>query len=68
MNLEELELYFKNKELPKTLQYDQATVITDVAKFVDSHLTVIKLNGHVPAFSSFLYRLNRLKDQLEAES
>jgi hypothetical protein len=67
MEVAELYEYFKNKELPQTLQFDTAVRIMDVPKFVDSHFAVIKHNGITPAFSSYLLRLNVLRDILEAE-
>jgi len=67
MEVGELYEYFKNKELPQTLQFDNAVRILDVPKFVDSHFTVIRHNGNTPAFSSYLLRLNVLREMLEAE-
>ncbi|HEY0899434.1 MAG TPA: hypothetical protein VGD90_08865 [Sphingobacteriaceae bacterium] len=68
MDVAELYEYFKNKELPQTFQFDKAVRILDVPKFVDSHFTVIKHNGNTPAFSSYLLRLNVLREMLEAEN
>ncbi len=66
MDASELFEYFKDRELPQTLQWDRAVRIVDVPKFVDSHFSVIRHNGSTPAFSSYLMRLNMLRDRLES--
>ena len=66
MDTAELYEYFKNKELPQTLQLDHAVRILDLPKFIDSHFTVIRHNGNTPAFSSYLLRLNLVRDLLES--
>lgn len=65
MDAAELFEYFKDRELPQALQWDRAVRIVDVPKFVDSHFSVIRHNGNTPAFSSYLMRLNMLRDRLE---
>jgi hypothetical protein len=65
MDAAELFEYFKDRELPQSLQWDRAVRIIDVPKFVDSHFTVIRHNGNTHAFSSYLMRLNMLREMLE---
>lgn len=67
MDAAELYEYFMNKELPQTLQFDKAVRILDLPKFIDSHFTVIRHNGNTPSFSSYLLRLNLVRELLEAE-
>lgn len=67
MTITELEQYFKNKELPKTLQVDRGTKITDVAKMVESHFLVINSYRGSKVAEPFIARLIQLKDILEGE-
>jgi len=58
------EIYFNINELPKSIQLNQCTFISDVKKFVQSHIaycnTYFKNNIHIP----YLNRLNELKNIL----
>jgi len=65
MTLQELEEFYKGRELPATAQLYKAIKIIDVPKFVDSHFTVLKANSHSKAFQPFYDRLILLKEILE---
>lgn len=63
-DLSELEQFFKGAKLPKEIQLEAGTNITDVSKFIDSHLAVLRNNGNKPAYQSFHQRLLTLKAKL----
>lgn len=65
MTIEELEAYFEGIDLPESVYLNQATKISDVKKFVTSHLITVKTHGHIKAYASFYDRLVQLKDILE---
>ena len=67
MTIEELEAYFEGIDLPESVYLNQATKISDVRKFVTSHLFTVKAHGHIKAYSSFYDRLVQLKDILEQQ-
>lgn len=61
----ELEVYFNSIKLPSSpVKLTQAETITDVKKFVESHLSMIKANKNNPNFKAFEDRLHLLKDIL----
>ncbi|HWW42931.1 DUF6965 family protein [Pedobacter sp.] len=66
MSIEELEAYFESVDLPENVYLNQATKITDVKKFVSSHIITVKAHGHIKAYSSFMDRLIQLKEIIEA--
>lgn len=67
MTIEELEAYFESVELPENVYLNQATKITDVKKFVSSHILTVKAYGHIRAYGSFMDRLLQLKDIIEGQ-
>ncbi|PYF69519.1 DUF6965 family protein [Pedobacter nutrimenti] len=66
MSIEELETYFEGIDLPETVYLNPAIKITDVKKFVRSHIITVKAHGHIRAYSSFMDRLLQLKEIIEA--
>jgi len=69
MTYDELNHYFKNVELPSVPIYlNKATKISDVRKFVHSHLTSIHHNPNSPTAKADYDRLIELKRILELES
>lgn len=62
--LSELESFFAKASLPKTVQLDAGTTITNVAKFVDSHLAVLRNNMDKPIYEVFYQRLEQLKEKI----
>ena len=68
MSIEELELYFKDKKLPQTVEINKAVRISNVAHFVESHFTVLKNYGINRTFEPFYQRLIDLKNILETDS
>jgi hypothetical protein len=60
-----LEEYYKDKQLPETVQLYPAIKVIDVSTFVDSHLTVLRAHPYIKAFDPFRVRLIRLKNILE---
>lgn len=65
MNITDLEEYFKTATLPKELQINRSTRITNVRRMVDNHLEVLKQNGDKPTFSTFYDRLLQVKEIIE---
>ena len=64
----ELEAYFNSIELPSTpVKLTQAETITDVKKFVQSHLSMIKANKNNHNFKAFEDRLYLLKEILSSK-
>ncbi len=66
MTVAELEHWFNNVDLPKgpILLYP-GTIVTDVRKFVDSHLTPLKLVPNAPTTHTHRDRLLALKAIIE---
>lgn len=60
-----LETFFKNTKLPKQIKLNLHTNITDVAKFVHSHLQTASNNIGNKTFVSYYDRLEELKTLLE---
>lgn len=56
MKISELEKKLKEIELPKEFQLNESTKITDVERFVNGHLTILKSNKH----KTFIPYYNRL--------
>lgn len=66
--IQELELYFKeNKSRTPIATYDLKSggLITDVPKFIDSHLSTVKQNNGNPTFLPYLERLIELKESIK---
>lgn len=68
MSIEELEAYFESVDLPENVYLNQATKITDVKKFINSHIITVKAHGHIKAYSSFMDRLLQLKEIIDAQN
>jgi hypothetical protein len=64
MSLPDLEQFFNSVSLPKEVRLSQCETITDVKKFVRSHLDVLKANSGNPAYMPFYERLLKLKEIL----
>jgi hypothetical protein len=63
--VEELEAFFKNRILPiDPIRLNQCEVITDVKKFIDSHLCIVKSNNGKIVFKPYFERLLKLKEIL----
>lgn len=63
MTLSELEKYFSEANLPEEpIQLDKHTKITNVRKFVDSHLEVLRGNSGNKTFMPYYNRLMKLKN------
>lgn len=59
--IKELEAFFSKSKLPASIQLEPGTVLTDVQKFVGSHLNVLKNNPDKNFYEVFYDRLGRLK-------
>lgn len=60
--IKELENYFKSIELPtESVKLNQCSMITDVALFIESHLSFLKRNNGKKRFIPYLNRLQELK-------
>lgn len=60
-DLTEIETFFDNKKLPKTLIFGPG-VIEDVKNFVSSHLELVKNNNGNKYFLPYLNRLNAVRE------
>jgi hypothetical protein len=63
--IQELEEFFKNTDLPSSIELFKSTVITDVPAFIHSHLLIIKVRKGVPLFDPFYDRLLLLRKKLQ---
>ena len=59
--INDLEAYFKNANLPATVQLDVGSKIEHVQKFIESHLNVLRNNGASGIYEVFYTRLLQLK-------
>lgn len=55
--IQELEKFFSSHELPKEPIRIKPFTITDIDKFIDSHLAIVKANNGNPTFQPYLKRL-----------
>ncbi len=63
-----LETYFAKISLPtQPLKLNPYTTITNVSKFIDSHLATVKANSDKRTFMPYLHRLQELKQRLTAK-
>jgi len=62
--IEELELYFNKATLPESIALDSGTTITEVPKFIGSHLAILHNCGDKPVYEVFYNRLIKLKELL----
>jgi hypothetical protein len=63
--LSELESYFSEIKLPITaVKLDPSTTVTNVSRFIESHLSTTKANNGKRAFLPYLHRLQQLKQIL----
>lgn len=62
MTIDELEAYFKGLQLPQSVELNKGVKITDVKKFVASHIAVLKSYGLKPISKPFYDRLMQLKN------
>jgi hypothetical protein len=67
MDIQAIEQFFKDRPLPSNIQLDKGTSITNVRKFVDSHLAVLKQYEHSPMSAPFADRLVKVAEMLEAK-
>jgi len=64
-NIAELETYFTGIILPKEpIEICQGSTITDIPKFIDSHLAIVKTYNGKRTFLPYLTRLFELKQYL----
>ncbi|MEN5306315.1 DUF6371 domain-containing protein [Chryseobacterium cucumeris] len=63
--IQALENFFTEAETPDhPIQFNTYSNISDVRKFIKSHLSVIKANNGNPTFLPYLSRLQQLRDRL----
>jgi hypothetical protein len=65
-DLQELEQFFKGKDLPKEVEVVQSQKVVDVKKFIAGHLACARANVGKPTFASFYDRLVKLKEKIPA--
>ena len=63
--IKELETYFNSIDLPKEIRLTKQEYITDVSKFIRSHITIYKANEGKRKFKPYLDRLESLKQILK---
>ncbi|NQU86798.1 MAG: hypothetical protein HQ541_13660 [Mariniphaga sp.] len=64
-NINELEIYFNRIKLPtEPVRLNQCSIIIDVPKFINSHLTVVKKNNGERTYLPYLNRLQDLSEEL----
>jgi len=67
-DIEGLEKYFSEIELPETpIKISNHEMITDVNKFIDSHLSICKANRGKKYFAPYFHRLTRLHKILKSK-
>ncbi|SKA29689.1 hypothetical protein SAMN04488128_103157 [Chitinophaga eiseniae] len=66
MTAQEWEEYFSGKTLPPEIKLDDATVIKDVRKCIESHIAVVR-NSQNSTFAGFEQRLKRIQQHLEQQ-
>lgn len=67
--IEELEKFFKKIKIPNTsVQLNPYSFISDIPKFIKSHLSIVKGNNGNLTFSPYLSRLQELKDIVSEET
>ena len=67
MTLAELKQFFSSHPLPTQLRVSRAILISDLRKFVESHLHIIEAREGIPAFACFIDRLIEVKEILEGK-
>lgn len=58
-NTDKIQAYFK-RELPNEIQLDSVTKITNVRRFVDSHIAVLRNKETNPTYLPYYHRLLQL--------
>lgn len=59
--VEELELFFKDKNIPNGVKLDKCTTIINVKLFLDASISTLKNNNGNKYFYADLVRLRQLK-------
>lgn len=62
--IQEIEDFFKDKELSKTIKLNDWTMILNVKNFVDTHISTVKFNNGKESFLPYLDRLFELKNYI----
>lgn len=63
--VEELRNFFASVELPDSIRLSQSERISDVPKFVDSHLAMVEANDGNETYRPYLDRLQKVRDKLQ---
>lgn len=63
--LDELEEWFKGKELPESIQLDKATFIPDLKDTLERLIVQADINCENPKMQGAVYLLERLKAKLQ---
>ncbi len=64
-DIEDLERFYSEISFPEVpIRLNECSFITDVSKFVQSNLTMVKTNNGNPAYQPYLIRLKKLKQIL----
>lgn len=61
----ELETFFEETELPATLLLESGVMVTDVKKFIATHIAVLKQNGDKMIYQVFYNRLLKAKQIIQ---
>lgn len=65
--IEELETFFAKAKLPVTLHLESGVMISEVIRFVASHLAVLKHNADKPIYEVFYDRLLKAKELIQGK-
>jgi len=68
MKLDEIEAYLKDAELPEYIQLSNAERVTDVRKFVNSHIGTLRANSGNRTFLPYYNRLLALVKILQHDN
>lgn len=68
MKLDEIEAYLKDAELPEYIQLSNVEKVTDVQKFVNSHISILRANSGKRTFLPYYNRLLALVKILQHDN
>ena len=60
MRFDKLKIRLRNGKFPKEIRLDKGSVITDVPKFIESHIKTLEANSGNKTFKPYYYRLIKI--------
>jgi len=64
-DIEQMEQYFKSIDLNQTVQLEPFATITNLKKFIECHLSIVKAQNGKRTFLPYMERLNKVKELLK---